>query len=64
MGKINKKHLPEQEESIKEGEGRTLDPQDLVKNNNPREIVENPAVAPQMIDQAPEDLRGDLFKDE
>lgn len=30
---------------------------------NPRELIENPAVAPQMIETAPEDLRGDLFKD-
>lgn len=30
---------------------------------NPRELVENPAVTPEMPETAPEDLRGDLFKD-
>lgn len=30
---------------------------------NPRELVENPAVAPEMLETAPEDLRGDLFRD-
>lgn len=31
---------------------------------NPRELIENPAVTPEMLETAPEDLRGDLFKDE
>lgn len=30
---------------------------------NPRELVENPAVTPEMLETAPEDLRGDLFKE-
>lgn len=30
-------------------------------SGNPREIVENPAVAPEMLEQAPEDIRDDLM---
>lgn len=30
---------------------------------NPRELVENPAVTPEMLETAPEDLRGDLFRE-
>ncbi|NJO80449.1 MAG: hypothetical protein HC827_19370 [Cyanobacteria bacterium RM1_2_2] len=46
-----------------------IDPRDLVYrggySGNPREIVENPAVAPEMLEPAPEDLRDDLMpKDE
>ncbi len=41
-----------------------FNPQDLVSKGgyvgNPRDIVEKPAVAPQMLDQV-EDLRDDLF---
>lgn len=41
-----------------------FDPRDLVSKGgyvgNPREIIENPAVAPQMLDR-PEDLRDDLL---
>lgn len=41
-----------------------FDPLELVSKGgyvgNPREIIENPAVAPQMLDQ-PEDLRDDLL---
>jgi Gas vesicles protein GVPc repeated domain len=41
-----------------------FDPQDLVSKGgyvgNPREIIENPAVAPEMLDR-PEDLRDDLL---
>lgn len=40
-----------------------LDSQRPPLPDNPRELVENPMVAPQMPENAPEDLRGDLFKD-
>jgi hypothetical protein len=30
-------------------------------SGDPREIVENPAVAPEMLEQAPEDIRDDLM---
>jgi len=43
-----------------------FDPQELVSKGgyigNPREIIENPAVAPEMLDR-PEDLRDDLLAD-
>lgn len=43
-----------------------VDPRDLVyaggTDRNPRELVENPGVAPEMLeDQSPEDLRDDLM---
>jgi hypothetical protein len=46
---------------------RLIDPRDLVYKGgyykNPREIVENPGATPETLDQAPEDLRGDLMDD-
>ncbi|HEY9908854.1 MAG TPA: hypothetical protein V6D18_14750 [Thermosynechococcaceae cyanobacterium] len=46
---------------------RTFDPQDLVYkggySGNPREILDNPAVAPQTIDE-PGDLRDDRMPDD
>lgn len=32
-------------------------------SDDPREIINNPAVAPQMLDTTTENLRDDLFKD-
>ncbi|WNZ24264.1 hypothetical protein HJG54_16310 [Leptolyngbya sp. NK1-12] len=47
---------------------RLIDPRELVYrggySGDPREIVENPAVAPEMVEQAPEDLRDDLMPKE
>jgi hypothetical protein len=47
---------------------RLIDPLELVNRGgyrgNPREIVENPAVAPETLEPAPEDLRPDLFRDD
>jgi hypothetical protein len=45
-----------------------VDPRELVYAGgyvgDPREIVENPAVAPDMVEAAPEDLRDDLMPKE
>lgn len=52
---------------------RIVNPQDLVYissfsesedsiSDDPREIVNNPAVAPQTLDTTPENLRDDFFK--
>lgn len=42
-----------------------VDPRDLVyrggSDRNPRELIENPAVTPEMVEQAPEDIRDDLM---
>ncbi|ACK69112.1 hypothetical protein PCC7424_0653 [Gloeothece citriformis PCC 7424] len=40
----------------------SLTPEDLNEVENPREFVENPAVAPPPL-EPPQDLRVDLFKD-
>ncbi|QYO62278.1 hypothetical protein [Leptolyngbya sp. 7M] len=49
-------------------DNQLIDPRELVYrggySGNPREIVENPAVAPEMVEQAPEDLRDDLMPKE
>lgn len=46
-------------------EEATVDVRELVYrggySGNPREIVENPAVAPEMLEPAPEDIRDDLM---
>ncbi len=53
---------------------RIVDPRDLVYvssydeeggsiSNDPREIINNPAVAPQMLDSTPENLRDDFLHD-
>lgn len=46
-------------------EDKTIDPRDLVSRGgyegNPREIIENPAVSPELIEPSPEDLRDDLM---
>lgn len=51
--------------SNSESDQRLIDPRDLVYQGgpalDPREVVENPAVAPEMLEQAPEDLRDDLM---
>lgn len=48
-----------------QSEETTVDVRDLVYrggySGNPREIVQNPAVAPEMLEQAPEDIRDDLM---
>lgn len=52
---------------------RIVDPNDLVYvssyseeegsiSDDPREIINNPAVAPEMLDTTPENLRDDFFK--
>lgn len=42
-----------------------IDPRDLVytggPDRDPREVIHNPAVAPEMVDSSPEDLRDDLM---
>lgn len=48
---------------------RLVDPQDLVYkggySKSPREIIETPGAAPEMLeDQAPEDLRVDLIRED
>jgi hypothetical protein len=44
-----------------------VDPRDLVYHGTPtesrREIIENPAVTPERLDDQPEDLRSDLLAD-
>ena len=58
--------LPAQEKTQAEKlkDDGMFDPLDLVSKGgytgNPREIIENPAVAPEMLDR-PEDLRDDLL---
>jgi hypothetical protein len=53
---------------------RIVDPKDLVCtssyseeegsiSDNPREIISNPAVAPEMLDTTSQDLRDDIFKE-
>jgi hypothetical protein len=53
---------------------RIVDPKDLVYTSsyseeggsiseNPREIISNPAVAPEMLDTTSQDLRDDIFKE-
>lgn len=46
---------------------KTVDPRDLVYtgglNRDPREVVENPAVTPQMLNE-PGDLRDDLLEED
>lgn len=51
------------------GDDQMMDPQDLVYSGgfvgNPREIVENPAVAPEMLNSpSPDFLRDDLVNEE
>jgi hypothetical protein len=45
-----------------------IDPRELVYRGgyrgNPREIIENPAVTPELLETAPEDLRDDLMPQE
>ncbi|XGV96704.1 MAG: hypothetical protein ACAF41_28775 [Leptolyngbya sp. BL-A-14] len=59
--KIPAKHKSQAEKLKEEG---MFDPQELVSKGgyigNPRDIVENPAVAPEMLGQT-EDLRDDLL---
>ncbi|MBE9113217.1 hypothetical protein IQ273_27940 [Nodosilinea sp. LEGE 07298] len=56
----NQQNNPDNTQSIDE---ETFDPRDLVTkggySKNPREIIENPAVAPQMLD----DRRSDRLND-
>ena len=58
------KPAKEQSQAEKLKEAGMFNSQDLVSKGgyvgNPREIIENPAVAPQMLDR-PEDLRDDLL---
>jgi hypothetical protein len=61
-------HQPESEQSTQsenQAQQAPIDPRDLVYrggySGNPREIIENPAVAPEMLEPAPEDLRDDLM---
>lgn len=46
---------------------RVVDPKNLVYsggfNGDPRELLETPGVVPEGLDQAPEDLRPDLFRE-
>jgi hypothetical protein len=46
---------------------KTVDPRDLVRKGgyrkNPREIVENPAVTPQMLDEPQQSRAGNIRKD-
>lgn len=46
---------------------RVVDPLDLVYSGgylgDPREILSNPAVAPQMLDDTPDNLRDDFRRD-
>lgn len=55
------------EELEERGRENAVDPRDLVRKSkadkDPREIVENPAVAPQMLNQ-PGDLRIDTLEED
>jgi hypothetical protein len=59
-------HEKQQERSTKP-EQKTVDPMDLVYsggyNGDPREIVENPAVTPEMLNE-PGDLRADELEED
>lgn len=60
--------MPDNKERDKKLEDdRLMDPQDLVYRGgyqgNPREIVENPAVTPQMLNE-PGDLRADELEED
>lgn len=58
--------VPEPQDGKDQSKPRTVDPQDLVYaggfTGNVREIVENPAVTPQMLNE-PGDLRSDELED-
>lgn len=65
----NKNQPPNHEEtqSSPKHESDTIDPRDLVQKGNyrkhPREIVENPAVTPQMLDEPQESRAGFIRED-
>ncbi|WP_432808185.1 hypothetical protein [Pantanalinema sp. GBBB05] len=63
-------HLPKAEHEAVEQQpvaANTVDPQDLVYSGgytkDPREIVENPAVTPEMLNE-PGDLRSDALEED
>lgn len=61
----NPSNTSQQSTSKAEREEKIVDPRDLVysggSDRDPREVIENPAVTPELVDQAPEDLRDDLM---
>jgi hypothetical protein len=67
MNKPNDKQTKNSQPSNPEnsGDDKLIDPRELNYqggySGDPREIVENPAVAPDMVEPAPEDLRDDLM---
>lgn len=58
----NKKEDNSSDRIIEENQDNN-DSQPSTLPKNPRELVENPAVTPEMLETAPEDLRGDLFRE-
>lgn len=64
----SKAEKPEQTQKSNDDSSQIVNPaEDLVYkggfNKDPQEIVSNPAVAPQTIDDTQKALRGDLMKD-
>lgn len=59
--------MPAPEDKQAKPAPKTVNPQDLVysggSSGDPREIVENPAVTPQMLNE-PGDLRGDEMEED
>lgn len=59
--------LPKHDQANSEAEAKTVDPLDLVRTDgypaNPQEALQNPALAPEMIN-APGDLREDLMDED
>jgi hypothetical protein len=53
------------EKHEKQSDKAPIDSRDLVYrggyDGDPREILENPAVTPELVEQAPEDIRDDLM---
>lgn len=56
---------PSQPEQPASSETTPIDARELVYrggySGNPRELIENPAVTPELVEQAPEDIRDDLM---
>lgn len=66
MNKSNNEQTKNQQSNPENsGDDKLIDPRELNYQGgytgDPREIVENPAVAPDMVEPAPEDLRDDLM---
>lgn len=64
MSKTSKNNPKKKEEQTQENAPINTSefPQDLTVAENPRELLSNPAVAPQPLDSS-EDMRVDLFKE-